>query len=364
MTKRQRLLATFSGEKPDRIAWMADITYWRSARIKDGTLPEKHAGSEGYLRQHEDLGLCAFYQYEMGTYSEEYEGVEQETIEEGNNSRMIWRVGEGSLTQQQKYLPEAYCTGITKYPVESAEDLKILRAILQRKRITSNMENFFAYAEDWGARGYPWPNAPRSPLPALLTEWTGVENLAYLIADVPEEVGKTLAVLEEVNRRAFQFAIQGKPPLVHLPDNLSSENSAGYFDRYMRGYYEKRLAELHEAGIPAAVHLDGTVRSLLPKLSEVGFDSVESLTPKPVGDVDVAELRTLAGRKEFIIWGGIPGAMFAHPFTKKDMREHVSRVLEVCGHEPFILASADQIPPNGEIGWCEMISEMVENFGP
>jgi len=364
MTKRQRLLATFAGRKPERIAWVADITYWRSARIQDGTLPEKYEGPEGYLRHHEDLGLCAFYQYEMGTYNEEYEGVGQETIEQGNISRIIWRVGEGTLTQHQKYLPEAYCTGITEYPVKTAEDLKILRSILQRKRITSNAEHFVAYAEKWGARGYPWPNVPRSPLPALLTEWTGVENLAYLIADVPDEVEKTLAVLEGVNQIGFQIAIQAKPPLIHFPDNLSSENSAGYFDRYMRGYYGRCLAELHEAGIPAAVHLDGTVRGLLPKLAEVGFDSVESLTPKPVGDVDIEELRALVGRKEFIIWGGIPGAMFAPPYTKDDMRRHVARVLEVCGHEPFILATADQIPPNGEIGWCEMISEMVENFVP
>ena len=37
-----------------------------------------------------------------------------------------------------------------------------------------------------------------------------------------------------------------------------------------------------EAGVRAAVHLDGEVRGLLPRLAEVGFDAVESITPAPV----------------------------------------------------------------------------------
>jgi hypothetical protein len=364
MTKRERLLTTFAGSIPDRLAWVADITYWRSARISEGILPEKYSGPEGYLRHHEDLGLCAFYQYDVSTYVEEYEGIEVETIDEDDRQYVIWRAPEGVLTKEHKYLPEAFCSGITKYPVRTAADLRLLCSMLSRRRITSNLNEFFQLERAWRDAGYPWPDMPRSPLPALLTEWAGVENAVYLIADAPGEVQQVLEVLEETNRPAFRTARDARLPLIHIPDNLSSANAAGYFDTYMRGYYERRLGELHEAGIPAAVHLDGTIRGLLPKLARVGFDSVEALTPEPVGDVAVEELRALAGRKDLIIWGGIPGAMFAPPYTKDDMRRHVAKVLEVCGHEPFVLGTADQIPPDGEIGWCEMIAGMVEEFVP
>lgn len=408
MTKRERLLAALSGNIPDRIPWVADIVWWRDSREMCGELQCEYQGAQGYLRQQEDLGLCAYYNYSVPLYSQDYEDVEIEVRQgdypirfakailgsgrsgaelpgarsqkqsgglstgqrqrsgsgNGNSNRATLRCHEGMLTFEEKYVPESFSWGITKYPVKTPEDLRILRQILDQRRTIPNAVAYGALRSSWGDAGYPSVLVPRSPLPALLTEWAGVENLAYLIADASEEVEKTLQVIEKANRDVFQVCIESRVPLVHFPDNLSSENSAGYFDRYMRSYYQRRLGELHEAGIAAVVHLDGTIKGLLPKLAEVGFDGVEALTPRPVGDTDVEELRVLAGRDDLVLWGGVPGAMFAPPFTAQDMKRHVLRVLETCGHSPFVLGTADQIPPNGDIYRCEMISEIVECFVP
>jgi len=364
MTQRERLLAVFSRRTPDRLPWVVDVTYWLSAQQEMGRLPEKYRGPEGYLRLHEELGMCAYFNYFDGLFRMEHEGVDIDTVEESGRRSTTWRTGKGALRQEETYLPEAYCWGITKYAVETPEDLPVLRSVIERRRYSANTAGVAAVDKAWGDLGYPSVIVPRSPLPALLTEWAGVQNLVYMIVDAPEEIDETLRVLEEVTLPAYQIAIENRPALVHLPDNLSSENSTGYFDRYMRGYYERCLAALHEAGIPTAVHLDGTIKGLLPKLGQVGFDAVEALTPQPVGDASVDELRSLAGRDDLILWGGVPGAMFAPPFTADDMRRHVRHLLETCGHSPFILGSADQVPPNGDIEMCRMIAEMAEEFTP
>jgi hypothetical protein len=41
MTHNERLLAVFRGERLDVMPWYADLTYWYSAEMIKGTLPEK-----------------------------------------------------------------------------------------------------------------------------------------------------------------------------------------------------------------------------------------------------------------------------------------------------------------------------------
>ena len=50
-----------------------------------------------------------------------------------------------------------------------------------------------------------------------------------------------------------------------------------------------RLERLHAAGVRAAVHLDGTLKGLLPKLAATGIDAIEAITPQPVGDLSLEE---------------------------------------------------------------------------
>ena len=112
-------------------------------------------------------------------------------------------------------------------------------------------------------------------------------------------------------------------------------------------------------GVSCAVHLDGTLKGLLPRLAANGFDAIEALTPQPAGDLDVEVLRACANNQRVILWGGIPGVMFAPPYAWSDMQAHVRRVLRAWRGTPFILGVADQVPPDGNIDFCRRIAEMI-----
>jgi hypothetical protein len=150
-----------------------------------------------------------------------------------------------------------------------------------------------------------------------------------------------------------------KPPLVHFPDNLSSDNLTTFFDAHMAQHYRQRLEFLHAAGVSCAVHLDGTIRGLLPRLAALGFDAIEALTPIPAGDVAVSDIRALAGQDRVILWGGVPGAMFVPPFTWDDVRRHVQSLLSAWAGTPFILGVGDQVPPDGNLEFVRMIADII-----
>jgi hypothetical protein len=149
--------------------------------------------------------------------------------------------------------------------------------------------------------------------------------------------------------------------VLHFPDNLSSDNFTGYYDRYMSEHYRRRLNRLHDAGIRCAVHLDGTVRGLLPKLAADGFDAIEALTPRPGGDLPVEDMRPVAVNDQVILWGGMPGIMFSPPYSWSDVEKHIDRVLDCLQGEPFVLGVADQVPPDGNIEFVRRISETIKD---
>jgi hypothetical protein len=77
-----------------------------------------------------------------------------------------------------------------------------------------------------------------------------------------------------------------------------------------------------------------------------------------VGDVEPGDLRRLCGREDFILWGGIPGAIFPRIWTEEHFRAYVERVLaEVSG--PRILGSADQIPPDGDLTRVRLVADIL-----
>jgi hypothetical protein len=196
-------------------------------------------------------------------------------------------------------------------------------------------------------------------LPAFIVEWAGVEHGALLAMDCPEKVAEALNLMEQQERPVIEAVCALAPPVVHFPDNLSSANLTSFFDQHMAARYRRRLEPLHAAGVRCAVHLDGTVRGLLPKLAQVGFDAVEALTPKPMGDVGLQEMRAVAASGSLVLWGGVPGAMFAPPFVWPDMQTHVEKLLECWRDQPFIVGVADQVPPNGDIGLVRQVAKLL-----
>ncbi len=364
MTFRERLLAPFRGLRPDRPAWLADLSYWQEAAASAGTLPERWQGPEGYRRLHQELGVCYYYDYSSRVFDAVFDGVEVSVSETRTERRKTWRSPAGVISEHWTFLPQAQCWAHDTYAVRRPEDLAVLLDVCQRLGFRACPE-VYTRLEAWvGAAGLPLAPAPRSPLPGLLADWCGVENTVFLLADNPGPVKEVLAAIDRANDSAFDALLASPCELVHFCDNLDSSASTPYFDSLMREYYEKRLSQVHRAGKYAVVHLDGRVRGLLPRLGACGFDGVESITPQPVGDAAMEELRSLAGGEATVLWGGVPGAMFCPPWTADDVRRHLHRLLDCLGRDGrLIVGSADQIPPNGNLDYCRMIADIIEEWG-
>jgi hypothetical protein len=360
----EAFLTLLSGERPGRVVWTADIAYWIAGRQQAGSARPEWSTEEGYLRLHHELGILPYYYYEKFWAAEpRYDG--RIGLAEAKNGDKITRrflTPAGELREESVYSPLSCSTGITKHFVETESDLDVLLYVLRHRRLTpANLADWPERRRMWQAHGgLPCIGLPRSPLSAFLVEWAGVQHGSFLLTDCPQKFSEVLQLMEDQEAPILDAVCDLAPPLVHFPDNLSSDCTTSLYDDYLAGVHRRRIDRLHAAGVKCAVHLDGTVQGLLPKLIRSGFDALEALTPKPGGDLDVEEIRQLADPHPVILWGGVPGIMFAPPYTWEQMESHVRRLIACWRDRPFILGVADQVPPDGDVGFCRRIADLIQ----
>lgn len=357
------LLKMLNGEPADEIVWTADITYWIAGQQQAGCAKAEWGTEEGYLQLHRELGILPYYYYEKFWAAEpRYDGsVEAIAEKDGPENNRRFKTPLGELTEHSVYSSVSCSVGVTKHFVESEGDLDVLLYLLQHRRLEqANLDDWSTRSELWKAYdGLPCIGLPRSPLSSFFVEWAGVENATYLIRDCPHKVAEVFRLMEEQEEPVIEAVCRLAPPLIHFADNLTSDSLTSFYDEHMAQTHRRRIDRLHAAGIKCAVHLDGTVRGLLPKLVRSGFDAIEALTPKPAGDLDMEQIRDLADSDTLILWGGVPGVMFAPPYTWQQMKTHVQRLIACWGDRPFIMGVADQVPPDGEIEFVRKIAELI-----
>jgi hypothetical protein len=363
---REALMQNLRGQSSGTAVWTADLSYWIAGRQADGTAKPSWATELGQLELCRELGTMPYYWYGKFWAGQPVypNDIAITSHADGGDSRTTWRTPVGHISLDSRYCADSVSTAIVRYPVNTAEDLKVLLYLLEHRRLEpSNLADYHERMTLWaGYDGLPCLALPRSPLAALLVEWAGVENTVFLLADEPDLCARAMELMEEQESSILDALGELAPPLIHFADNLSANTVAGLFDRYMAGVYRRRVQRLHQAGVRCAVHLDGTIRGLLGPLVATGIDAVEALTPLPCGDVPLEDMRTLAGHDRVVLWGGVPGAMFAPPYTWKDMKVQVERLLASWGGTPFVVGVADQIPPDGDITFCNKIADLVRHY--
>lgn len=365
MNERERLISVLKGEKPDKTPWFADLSYLYESMNKKGTLENKYRGEEGYLQFHKDLGAGIFL-YAPFPWKIEYTGgVSFHESEKDGIRTLIYSTPIGTIQSVQKYLPTTYTWAYTEHFVKDISDLEVMLYIHECTKYSESYEDFYRIDKLWSGYGVPAaiPPISVSPLQKLLTRWAGVENTVSIYMDDTEQFEEIILRIEEAENEAFNIMCGLSCDYLEFAENLSSEiTGKTFFQKFNMSYYKKRIKQLHDSGKYVGIHIDGTLGSCLPLLEQCGFDVAEAVTPFPVGDIRVEDLRKIAGDR-IIIWGGIPGALFSPLYSENEFESHLRKVLEEFPvGSRFVLGVADQVPPDGLISRVRKVREFIEKY--
>jgi uroporphyrinogen-III decarboxylase len=362
MNLRERLLAVFERKRPDCVPWFADLSWWYEAERLRGTLPRRFLGDAvvGFYRE---LG-CGLYLPLVAPYRHKFDCEVRERSLDENTVERIYTTPVGVLSEVERRLPESFTSAHLERMVKAADDMRAFRYLLESQRFERNLEEVAHKERHYGEQGVVVLSVPRTPLSRMVVEFAGVEATVSLAMEKPQEMREVVGIMERMDDEAYRLAGESAAHFAMFPDNLSSEViGVNLFREYSFDYYRRRVAELHRSGKYVLTHLDGTIRGLLPALAQTGIDGIEGLTPYPVGDAKVEELRQLAGA-DVVLWGGIPGVMFTPMWADKDIIQHTMHYVHtMMTNHRFVLGIGDQLPPNGHIGRVRAISNLVNAYG-
>lgn len=105
--------------------------------------------------------------------------------------------------------------------------------------------------EQWIGGGWGW----RLMKAVLAYEWAGLQNLVMLMMDCPDKIARALILMEAQEEPILDAVCALAPPLIHFPDNLSSDNLTGYYDAHMRDRHRQRFV----LGVADQVPPDGNI---------------------------------------------------------------------------------------------------------
>lgn len=362
MTNRERILTLLKRRQPDRVPWFGDLDYWyHSSKIK-GVLPEKYLG-DGYFNLNRELNI-GFYLQGLGPYTAASAGVSFTDERVENRIIRTMSTPKGDLTQIQQFLPISSSWGYVKHYVETEEHLSAFRYFLQNLTYAPSYEELARRKHIVGDNGIILCYTPRSPFMEMITTYIGIQNLAYLLADVPDQMEEILELMEQKHDMAAQLSVDSPAECIMIPENLSSEVVGQYYyEKFMQPYESKWIKKIMDAGKYSFIHMDGTLKGLIRQVSRTGFDVIEAATPAPVGDMTMEEIaRSISPNT--IIWGGIPGIMFTPAVSDEDFCSHIKEMLDIMKKEPrFVLGVADQVPPDGTPARMAMVAELCDTYG-
>ena len=365
MTPRERMEAVLRGETPDAMAWCGDMTYWHAAHETIGDIPERWRGKDGRHRLNQELGLSEYVPGCTGGDVVEGDQVEHKVTKTEDRLIKSWMTPIGTIQQVQEWSVDSLSWGYTEHAVKTIDDLKVIRYIYENRQFVPAPDRFTKEDAEYASYGMGPTHVagPPTPISELNKDWIGVMELTYMLMDEPDEMQRTLDAIGSFNDQVYKGLADAPPSCVMICENLSATTMGGYFDDYIAPYVTRWTTWLRDRGHISMLHNDGTLRGTLEKLGPAGVDCIDSVVPKPVGDVEICDLRKRAG-DDVILIGGLPGAMFAPPFTATDIEKQVKEIIKHHkDSNKFIFGVADQVPPNGDLALVKLVSDLIEKYG-
>lgn len=363
MTPRERLLAVYRGETPDRVPVLADLSYWHAAHGGGKFVPGKTGGANAekvpaLLELHRATG--AAIHLNLGVfYDETYaDPVRVCAGIDGDLYRHRFETPAGAVEEVRRWSPVSFSWPIVRHMVRTVEDLRVVRYVFERVCYAPRwdaLEEAVRLAGDWGV---PLVQPPYSGFGFLMSRYAGVEAAVMLAVDAPDEFQATVAAINRAQEAIFRELAEGPSEVLIHSDNLSSDiHSPPWVERYCGAHYRRMAQIAHACRKPLVFHMDGRLRGLLGLVAAMGIDGADAVTPAPWGDLSPRECRAEAGPR-FVLSGGIPPDSFRPETPLGVLDEQIERWLALRHESPaLMIAPGDQLPPDGEIGRVRRLVE-------
>jgi hypothetical protein len=377
MTGRERILAAFRHEIPDRVPISPRIGAWLS--VYYGSSSWMH-----HLKAAQEFGweLCLPTSNATPTifhgpslhYSYLPPDVKiTQQIEEQDAAYTVHRrfdTPAGPLTDEIFVAPSGREYGVSPNPVKREHlvkepgDLDKIRYLLPGPE-TVNLREYHEMNKligDWGIAEVTF----NQPLDHFLGDARGMENLMmdyYL--DRPF-FDRQFALFQEYSMETLKATLEQGAKYIFGTWYYASL-SAGWSPKIFREVFVPLMRQqadlVHQYGGVYHAYDDGKMMKTLGDYVAAGVDVIETLTPPPVGDLDLAEAKRLYGDK-IVLKGYVDLLYVIKMGTKEQVERTVREAIEIAAPGGgFILGTSDSIREGTPLENVKAYFETAHKYG-
>jgi hypothetical protein len=362
VTRKQLNLAIFEGTA-DSVLWQPRLETWIGHHMQRGTLPERFAGMTP-LDIYDELRCSPRY--------EANRGIEQIRprddvvyVEERHANKTVQRVrtplGELTTVYQDIWDEDRLVNRrIVGWPVKTVADLRALTWLTERDDYRANGDDFARAAREVGHRAEPTVMLSSSGFTELIKSYCGLVDTFYMLYDHPAEVEAYLDACDRRDDRLITAALELPCRIFNLGDHATNEfTPPPILKKYLLPRWQRIADRLHAAGRFVCSHWDGNSVTMLPFARETRLDALEALTPAPMGDMTLEQIKEAVGDK-IVVLDLLRAIDFLPGFPVRELLDFARRAIDMFAPK-LILGISDEISEIGEIDKVEAVSRLVDD---
>lgn len=350
----------FRKEPVSQVLWQPRLEHWYNVNKREKTLPERYRDMS-LLEVFDDLNCSVrpYWAFNSCIQIKDDPSVWQEHETQGERDITVTHTPAGDLVSVQKRASLSHHP--EKYPVVTAEDMKVMEWILTHRTVTFDYEQYRQACVLIGERAAPSIYISRVNVMRLIIEFMGFENGLRALFEMPKETEHLLRTINETDDLLLDVVCESPIEIVNFGDNVHQMLCPPpIFEKWVMPEYIRRNEILHSAGKKTYPHWDGDCKQLLVYVRDCGFDGYEALTPLPQGDVTLEEIRDAFG-DELILLDGIPCTDFLPTEPLDGLMERTRKCIEYF-HPRLVLGISDELSPVGDIERVRLVSEIVREY--
>ena len=363
MTRRELNAAIFEG-RAEAVLWQPRLETWIGHHMAKGTLPERYRSLDT-LGIYDALRCSPRYEASAGIeYYEEPRDLIRTQRQESDHYLTSIITPSGSIETVHRDIwqdGELVNRRIEKYPVAAGDDLRVVVDVVERTRFRANRESFLRAARRVGHRAEPTVFLSSSGFTELIKEWCGLAGTYYLLADSPDVVEAYLEACDRRDDRVVSAALELPCRIFNLGDHATNEfTPPRILEKYVLARWQRISERLHANGRFVHSHWDGNARHILRYLPETGLDAVEALTPEPMGDITLEQIKAAVGDK-LVCLDLLPAIHFLSHYSMAEVLDLARKAIDIFAPR-LILGISDEISQVGQIEKVEAVSELVDSI--
>jgi uroporphyrinogen-III decarboxylase len=368
MTGRERILAACRMQDVDRIPWSPLIDgYFLSGLPQDPRPTDintfRESGSDAMLRHvlTAEANITGIF---VALSTKPHLDIKVNIKLEAGEVVFDYDTPVGKLHERMRFNAESpFIPWVTKYMVETAEDLKILTWLYEKVDVFPSYEIFKAIDRIVGDDGIPTTDGPTTPIQALVNLKAGLATTVYLAHDHPELFDQFVQTAHQKNLEHCKVVAEGPAEVVIGYENTSSTTTGPrLFEKYEKPLIDEYADIFHAAGKIFITHMCGRLKEMKDSLASARQDGFSDLSPPPPGNVTPGQARTWWPDK--VIIGGIDPISFIQGDADQldSLVQEIMESLRGKGRG-FILGSADATPKGTTIQTLKKLTEAIEKYG-